>query len=75
MRELTRVDNSGGITASLQGRYAAALYELASDKKSVTAVETDTRRVVQLSGRTGSLGSWRTLFGGVRISRAIDRCW
>ena len=41
MRELTRVENSGGITASLQGRYASALYELASDKKCVTAVETD----------------------------------
>ena len=41
MRELTRVENTGGITASLQGRYAFALYELASDKKSVTAVETD----------------------------------
>ena len=41
MREATRVENSGGITASLQGRYASALYELASDKKSVTAVEGD----------------------------------
>ena len=41
MRELTRVENSGGITASLQGRYASALYELASDKKAVTAVESD----------------------------------
>ena len=41
MREATRVENSGGITASLQGRYASALYELASDKKAVTAVEGD----------------------------------
>ena len=41
MREATRVENSGGIKASLQGRYAAALFELASDKKAVTAVETD----------------------------------
>lgn len=32
---------SGGITASLQGRYAVALYELASDNKAVTAVESD----------------------------------
>ena len=35
------MENSGGIKASLQGRYAAALYELASDKKAVTAVEAD----------------------------------
>ncbi|MGE3692537.1 MAG: F0F1 ATP synthase subunit delta [Novosphingobium sp.] len=32
---------SGGITASLQGRYAAALYDLASEKGAVTAVESD----------------------------------
>jgi F-type H+-transporting ATPase subunit delta len=41
MRETTRVENSGGITASLQGRYASALYELASEKGAVTAVESD----------------------------------
>ncbi len=41
MRETTRVENSGGITASLQGRYASALYDLASEKKAVTAVESD----------------------------------
>ena len=41
MRESTRVENSGGIKASLQGRYASALYELASDNKAVTAVEAD----------------------------------
>jgi F-type H+-transporting ATPase subunit delta len=35
------VENSGGITASLQGRYAAALYELASESKAVSAVESD----------------------------------
>jgi len=35
------VENSGGITASLQGRYASALYELASETKAVTAVEGD----------------------------------
>lgn len=41
MRDTTRVENSGGITASLQGRYASALYELASEKKAVSAVESD----------------------------------
>ena len=40
-REPTRVENSGGITASLQGRYASALFELASEQGFVTAVETD----------------------------------
>ncbi|MDE2563906.1 MAG: F0F1 ATP synthase subunit delta [Sphingomonadales bacterium] len=32
---------SGGITASLAGRYAAALFELASEKGAVSAVESD----------------------------------
>lgn len=35
------MENSGGITASLQGRYASALFDLASEKGLVTAVETD----------------------------------
>jgi F-type H+-transporting ATPase subunit delta len=40
-REPTRVENSGGITASLQGRYASALFDLASEKGFVSAVESD----------------------------------
>ena len=40
-REPTREENSGGITASLQGRYASALFDLASEKGTVTAVESD----------------------------------
>lgn len=35
------MDNSGGITASLQGRYASALYDLASEGGKVAAVESD----------------------------------
>ena len=35
------MENSGGITASLQGRYASALYELASESGVVSAVESD----------------------------------
>jgi len=35
------VENSGGITASLQGRYASALFDLASENGVVTAVESD----------------------------------
>jgi F-type H+-transporting ATPase subunit delta len=40
-KEPTRVEISGGITASLQGRYASALFELASEQGFVTAVESD----------------------------------
>lgn len=39
------MDNSGGITASLQGRYASALYDLAGDNGVVTAVEGDLDRL------------------------------
>ena len=35
------MENSGGITASLQGRYASALFDLASEQGFVTAVEGD----------------------------------
>jgi F-type H+-transporting ATPase subunit delta len=35
------VENSAGITASLQGRYASALFDLASEKGFVSAVEGD----------------------------------
>ncbi|WP_309623976.1 F0F1 ATP synthase subunit delta [Novosphingobium sp.] len=35
------MENSGGITASLQGRYASALFELASESGKVSAVEKD----------------------------------
>ncbi len=39
------MENSGGITASLQGRYASALFELASEHGTVTAVEGDLDRI------------------------------
>ena len=35
------MENSGGIKASLQGRYASALFDLASEQGFVTAVEND----------------------------------
>ena len=41
------MENSGGITASLQGRYASALYDLASESKAVTAVEGDLDKLGQ----------------------------
>jgi F-type H+-transporting ATPase subunit delta len=36
--EVTRVENSGGIQASLAGRYTMALFELARDEKKLEAV-------------------------------------
>lgn len=39
------MENSGGITASLQGRYAAALYDLAAENKAVSAVESDLEKL------------------------------
>lgn len=47
MRDTTRVENSGGITASLQGRYASALYDLAAEQGTVTAVESDLEKLGQ----------------------------
>ena len=38
---------SGGITASLQGRYASALYDLASEQAAVTQVESDLEKLDQ----------------------------
>ena len=35
------MENSAGISASLQGRYASALYDLAAESKAVAAVEKD----------------------------------
>ena len=39
------MENSGGITASLQGRYASALFDLASERGVVTTVESDLDRL------------------------------
>jgi len=41
------VENSAGIKASLQGRYASALFDLASESGVVTAVEADLDNVEQ----------------------------
>jgi F-type H+-transporting ATPase subunit delta len=40
------VDNSGGISASLAGRYATALFALAQEKKAVATVEASLSKVV-----------------------------
>jgi F-type H+-transporting ATPase subunit delta len=49
------VENSGGITASLQGRYASALYELASEQGTVSAVEGDLDRLGEALGVSDDL--------------------
>nr|WP_202408197.1 F0F1 ATP synthase subunit delta [Novosphingobium silvae] len=46
-KDRTRVENSGGIKASLQGRYASALFDLASENGTVSAVETDLDNIGQ----------------------------
>lgn len=39
------MENSSGITASLQGRYASALFDLASENGTVSAVESDLEKL------------------------------
>ena len=39
------MENSSGITASLQGRYASALFDLASENGNVSAVEADMEKL------------------------------
>ena len=39
------MENSSGITASLQGRYASALFDLASEQGNVSAVESDLEKL------------------------------
>ena len=67
MKEATRVENSGGISASLQGRYASALYDLASENKAVTAVEDDLDSLVQALAQSADLAA---LIRSPRVTRA-----
>lgn len=46
------MENSAGITASLQGRYASALFDLAREHNSVAVVEADLEQLAQ--GLAGS---------------------
>jgi F-type H+-transporting ATPase subunit delta len=61
------VDSSGGITASLQGRYASALYELAAESKAVSAVEIDLDQLGQAISVSSDLAS---LIRNPRLTRA-----
>ena len=51
------MENSAGITASLQGRYASALFDLASEKGFVTVVEGDLDALGQAVVASPELGS------------------
>jgi F-type H+-transporting ATPase subunit delta len=45
LEDMTRVENSGGIQASLAGRYATALFDLARDGKAIDTVEASLNRL------------------------------
>ena len=51
----TRVDISGGIQASLSGRYALALFELANEQKKLEAVGRDLAAVAQALAESAEL--------------------
>lgn len=57
VKDPKRVENSGGITASLQGRYASALFDLASESGKVSVVEGDLARLGQALSESGDLAA------------------
>jgi F-type H+-transporting ATPase subunit delta len=61
------VENSGGIKASLQGRYASALFDLASEHGTVTAVEADLDKVEQAIRESADFGA---LIRNPQVSRS-----
>ena len=60
------MDISAGIQASLAGRYASALFELASEAGTVTAVESDLETLGQALAESADL---RALTTNPRIGR------
>jgi len=60
------VENSGGIKASLQGRYASALFDLASENGTVSAVESDLEKIGEAIKESADLGA---LIRNPQISR------
>jgi F-type H+-transporting ATPase subunit delta len=61
------VELSASIKASLPGRYASALFDLASEAGNVTAVESDLEKLAAALGVSGEL---RALIRNPEISRA-----
>jgi F-type H+-transporting ATPase subunit delta len=64
--DLNRVEASGGIQASLSGRYATALFELARDTKTLDAVEASLGRVREAIARSSDFAQ---LIGSPVVSR------
>jgi len=60
------VENSSGITASLQGRYASALFDLASENGVVSAVEADLEKLDEALKGSADLSA---LIRNPRVSR------
>jgi len=65
-KEKTRVENSAGITASLQGRYASALFDLAREQNLASAVEADLGKLSEALAASDELAA---LIRNPRISR------
>jgi F-type H+-transporting ATPase subunit delta len=67
------VDISGGIQASLAGRYAIALFELAREEKKLEAVAADLAAVKQLLAESAELAALTTspLIGREEAQRAV----
>lgn len=61
------MENSGGIGASLSGRYATALFQLARDEKKIDAVETSLNK---LSAALDQSAEFKTLTTSPILSRA-----
>ena len=58
--DCTRVDISAGIKASLAGRYASALFDLAAENGQVTAVEKDLETLGAALAESGDLAALTT---------------
>jgi F-type H+-transporting ATPase subunit delta len=67
------VENSGGIQASLSGRYATALFQLARDSKSLPAVEASLATVSQALAESADFKALTTspLIGRADAAKAV----
>ena len=67
------MENSAGIQASLSGRYATALFELARDSKDLPKVEASLATVAQALAESGDLRTLTTspLIGRSEAARAV----
>lgn len=66
-RDTRRVETSGGIQASLAGRYATALFDLARDSGKIDTVE---KSLATLKAATTDSADFKTLISSPLISRA-----